>query len=882
MYNPDKSKPGGDPVTNTTTSKDTVGDASLMVRPLNLTPRTGQDLASDEGEIPIAFSQPSRRSSSLFGSNPFHFEQPPASAALQETTTPDSIKWGDARREVRLGPPRMATSSGPATPFSSARQPTRAESSNPFRAGPANTTPEHEEGDWETIFGDGNTGKHQKPNYRMRRQYDNGESDDDDDYPRYRGDRRAPAENRPLSPLFPGVPVDTRFPLFGSETMKSPALPNRRLVFGEEEGRPVFRPEQRVHRVNGHLIGEEEESGNATTTTVTSNTKTTSTMTPSQSSRSRPGCIPGQYYEGDDEFSTTEFEDIPLGAGGASINDTTTSSRPLQLKPTRPLRLHLEQLENQPLQQQQESRGWLGRAYNYVARRDNFFSSADALRDAFLGDGCTRPGDARRARLGDDGCTRLDDAGRARVGDDGRTRAGGRAGRAGLPAEILTRESFSEMRQDFSGGRDGHSGGRIGRSRGPEGYSARPQGHSGASDGYSTGREIRSDSRDGHSGGRDEHSETREARQAGRSNETFGREGVKARPGRPGNIFDSISDTHPMAEEDVRACQLAFDMTAAEFSEARRKAQQVRQQAMGRREQDVDTSMETRAHAQVGESSLEFDSSQITASSFELQDSYDIESSPVQPLPHDNWIQHAQSSFVGPGDNNNNNDLSDLDSYFASPSTSQILPTLSPVARPTPPPPLSPDAQFHRLIALNSLQRSNNPINPAPADTYNLNLSFRLPDPRPGPVMYKPRPNRTPAAHLSTITPTAPIRHRVGIARTTREPPPSPSRSNTGHPEPSLQSRRAGVARMPSTRFVRSQRNITPLLLAQRASQAVRRSFRGRGHGGEEGIELGEFRRGGGGGGFFVLGEEVDVEAQQQQREQRKMMNRWWARVVLV
>lgn len=337
-----------------------------------------------------------------------------------------------------------------------------------------------------------------------------------------------------------------------------------------------------------------------------------------------------------------------------------------------------------------------------------------------------------------------------------------------------------------------------------------------------------------------------------------------------------------MAEEDVRACQLAFDMTAAEFSEARRKAQQVRQQAMGRREQDVDTSMETRAHAQVGESSLEFDSSQITASSFELQDSYDIESSPVQPLPHDNWIQHAQSSFVGPGDNNNNNDLSDLDSYFASPSTSQILPTLSPVARPTPPPPLSPDAQFHRLIALNSLQRSNNPINPAPADTYNLNLSFRLPDPRPGPVMYKPRPNRTPAAHLSTITPTAPIRHRVGIARTTREPPPSPSRSNTGHPEPSLQSRRAGVARMPSTRFVRSQRNITPLLLAQRASQAVRRSFRGRGHGGEEGIELGEFRRGGGGGGFFVLGEEVDVEAQQQQREQRKMMNRWWARVVLV
>lgn len=879
MYNPDKSKPGGDPVTNTTTSKDTVGDASLMVRPLNLTPRTGQDLASDEGEIPIAFSQPSRRSSSLFGSNPFHFEQPPASAALQETTTPDSIKWGDARREVRLGPPRMATSSGPATPFSAARQPTRAESSNPFRAGPANTTPEHEEGDWETIFGDGNTGKHQKPNYRMRRQYDNGESDDDDDYPRYRGDRRAPAENRPLSPLFPGVPVDTRFPLFGSETMKSPALPNRRLVFGEEEGRPVFRPEQRVHRVNGHLIGEEEESGNATTTTVTSNTKTTSTMTPSQSSRSRPGCIPGQYYEGDDEFSTTEFEDIPLGAGGASINDTTTSSRPLQLKPTRPLRLHLEQLENQPLQQQQESRGWLGRAYNYVARRDNFFSSADALRDAFLGDGCTRPGDARRARLGDDGCTRLDDAGRARVGDDGRTRAGGRAG---LPAEILTRERFSEMRQDFSGGRDGHSGGRIGRSRGPEGYSARPQGHSGASDGYSTGREIRSDTRDGHSGGRDEHSETREVRQAGRSNETFGREGVKARPGRPGNIFDSISDTHPMAEEDVRACQLAFDMTAAEFSEARRKAQQVRQQAMGRREQDVDTSMETRAHAQVGESSLEFDSSQITASSFELQDSYDIESSPVQPLPHDNWIQHAQSSFVGPGDNNNNNDLSDLDSYFASPSTSQILPTLSPVARPTPPPPLSPDAHFHRLIALNSLQRSNNPINPAPADTYNLNLSFRLPDPRPGPVMYKPRPNRTPAAHLSTITPTAPIRHRVGIARTTREPPPSPSRSNTGHPEPSLQSRRAGVARMPSTRFVRSQRNITPLLLAQRASQAVRRSFRGRGHGGEEGIELGEFRRGGGGGGFFVLGEEVDVEAQQQQREQRKMMNRWWARVVLV
>lgn len=868
MYNPDKSKPGGDPVTNTTTSKDTVGDASLMVRPLNLTPRTGQDLASDEGEIPIAFSQPSRRSSSLFGSNPFHFEQPPASAALQETTTPDSIKWGDARRAVRLGPPRMTTSSGPATPFSSARQPTRAESSNPFRAGPANTTPEHEEGDWETIFGDGNTGKHQKPNYRMGRQYDNGDSDDDDDYPRYRGDRRAPAENRPLSPLFPGVPVDTRFPLFGSETMKSPALPNRRLVFGEEEGRPVFRPEQRVHRVNGHLIGEEEESGNATTTTVTSNTKTTSTMTPSQSSRSRPGCIPGQYYEGDDEFSTTEFEDIPLGAGGASINDTTTSSRHLRLELTnpvpRPLRVHLEQLENQPLQQQQESRGWLGRAYNYVARRDIFFSSADAPRDAFPGDGRTRPGNARRARLDDDGCTRLDDAGRARVGDDGRTRAGGRAGRARMPAEILTRESFSETRQDFSGGPYGHSGAPEGRSRGPEGYSAR--------------REIRSDTRDGHSGGRDEHSETREARQAGRSNETFGREGVKARPGRPGNIFDSISDTHPMAEEDVRACQLAFDMTAAEFSEARRKAQQVRQQAMGRREQDVDTSMETRAHAQVGESSLEFDSSQITASSFELQDSYDIESSPVQPLPHDNWIQHAQSSFVGPGDNNN---LSDLDSYFASPSTSQILPTLSPAAPPTSPPPLSPDAHFHRLIALNSLQRSNNPINPAPADTYNLNLSFRLPDPRPGPVMYKPHPNRTPAAHLSTITPTAPIRHRVGIARTTREPPPSPSRSNTGHPEPSLQSRRAGVARMPSTRFVRSQRNITPLLLAQRASQAVGRSFRGRGHGGEEGIELGEFRRGGGGGGFFVLGEEVDVEAQQQQREQR-MMNRWWARVVLV
>lgn len=884
MYNPDKSKPGGDPATNTTTSKDTVGDASLMVRPLNLTPQTGQDLASDEGEIPIAFSQSSRRSSSLFGSNPFHFEQPPASAALQETTTPDSIKWGDARREVRLGPPRMATSSGPATPFSSARQPTRAEPSNPFRAGPANTAPEHEEGDWETIFGDGNTGKYQKPNYRMRRQYDNGESDDDDDYPRYLGDRRAPAENRPLSPLFPGVPVDTRFPLFGSGTMKSPALPNRRLVFGEEEGRPVFRPEQRVHRVNGHLIGEEEESGNATTTTVTSNTKTTSTMTPSQSSRSRPGCIPGQYYEGDDEFSTTEFEDIPLGAGGASINDTATSSRPLrleltnpvprplQLKPTRPLRLHLEQLENQPLQQQQESRGWLGRAYNYVARRDKFISSADAPRDAFPGDGRTRPGNARRARL--------DDAGRARVGDDGRTRAGGRAGRARLPAEILTRERFSETRQDFSGGRDGHSlgpyghsGAPEGRSRGP-GHSARPQGHSGAPDGYSTGREVRSDTRDGHS-------ETREARQAGRSNETFGREGVKARPGRPGNIFDSISDTHPMAEEDVRACQLAFDMTAAEFSEARRKAQQVRQQAMGRREQDVDTSMETRAHAQVGESSLEFDSSQITASSFELQDSYDIESSPVQPLPHDNWIQHAQSSFVGPGNDNNNN-LSVLDSYFASPSTSQILPTLSPAARPTSPPPLSPDAHFHRLIALNSLKRSNNPINPAPADTYNLNLSFRLPDPRPGSVMYKPRLNRTPAAHLSTITPTAPIRHRVGIARTTREPPPSPSRSNTGHPEPSLQSRRAGVARMPSTRFVRSQRNITPLLLAQRASQAVGRSFRGRGHGGEEGIELGECRRGGGGGGFFVLGEEVDVEAQQQQREQRKMMNRWWARVVLV
>lgn len=331
-----------------------------------------------------------------------------------------------------------------------------------------------------------------------------------------------------------------------------------------------------------------------------------------------------------------------------------------------------------------------------------------------------------------------------------------------------------------------------------------------------------------------------------------------------------------MAEEDVRACQLAFDMTAAEFSEARRKAQQVRQQAMGRREQDVDTSMETRAQAQVGESSLEFDTSQITASSFELQDSYDIESSPAQP-PNNNWIQHAQSSFGPSGPAN----LSDLDSYFASPTTSQILPTLS-AARPTSPPPLSPDAHFHRLIALNSLQRSTNPANPAP-DSYNLNLSFRLPG--PGPVMYNPRPNRTPAAHLSTLTPTAPIRHRVGIARTAREPPPSPSATSRTGPSPAaaeFQARRAGVARRPSTRHVRSQRNITPLLLAQRASQAVGRSFRGRvGH--EEGIELGEFRRGrnGGGGGFFVLGEEVDVEAQQQQVKQSNM-NRWWARVVLV
>lgn len=325
-----------------------------------------------------------------------------------------------------------------------------------------------------------------------------------------------------------------------------------------------------------------------------------------------------------------------------------------------------------------------------------------------------------------------------------------------------------------------------------------------------------------------------------------------------------------MAEEDVRACQLAFDMTAAEFSEARRKAQQVRQQAMGRREQDVDTSMETRGPAQVGESSLEFDSSQITASSFELQDSYDVESSPAQP-PHNNWIQHAQSSFVGPANN-----LSDLDSYFASPTTSQILPTLS-AARPPSPPPLSPDAHFHRLIALNSLQRSTNPANPAP-DSYNLNLSFRL----PGPVMYNPRPNRTPAAHLSTLTPTAPIRHRVGIARTAREPPPSPSATSRTGPSPAeFQSRRAGMARRPSTRHVRSQRNITPLLLAQRTSQAVGRSFRGRvGHGGEEGIELGEFRRGGGGG-FFVLGEEGDVEAQQQVK-QSSNMNRWWARVVLV
>lgn len=894
MYNPDKSNQGGDPVNRPTTSEDTVGEALLMVRPLNLTPRTGQDLASDEGEIPIALSLPSRRSPAILGSDPFQFE-PPASAALQETATPDSIKWGDARREVCLGPPRQATSSGPATPFSSARQPTRAGPSNPFRAGPANTTPDHEDGDWETIFGDGNTGKYQKPDYRMRRQYDNGESDDDDDYSRRWGGRRAPAEARPLSPLFPGVPVDTRFPLFGSETMKSPALPNRRLVFGEEEGRPVFRPEQRVHRVNGHLIGEEDESGNATTTTVTT------TMTPSQSSRSRPGCIPGQYYEGDDEFSTTEFEDIPLGAGGG--NDTTTSSRhlhlelsnpvprPVQLKPTRPLPLHLDQLENQApaqqQQQQQESRGWLGRAYNYVARipaapRNVLFSSADAPRDAFTGDGRIRPGDARRARLADDG-------------------RAGRAGRARL-AEFSTRESFSETRQDFSGGRGGHSGardgysrgpdgcsggrddhsgGRDGRSRGPDGHSGGPHGHSGARNGHSRGPCGYSNARDEHSGGRGEHSETRGERQAGRGKETggrvketFGREGVKVRPGRPGNIFDSISDTHPMAEEDVRACQLAFDMTAAEFSEARRKAQQVRQQAMGRREQDVDTSMEhVYAPAQVGESSLEFDSSQITASSFELQDS-----SPVQPLPHDNWIQHAQSS-IGPATNNH---LSDLDSYFASVSTSQILPTISPAAaRPTSP--LSPDAHFHRLIALHSLQRNDGPNHPNPAatDSYNLNLSFRLPNPEP--VLYNPRPNCTPAAHLSTLTPTAPARHRVGIARTTRapfHPPPSPSASRTALSPAELQSRRGGVARLPSTRHVRSQRNITPLLLAQRASQAVGRSLRGRALGHEEGIELRELRRGGGGG-FFVLGD--DVEGQQQQVGQSSSnMNRWWARVVLV
>ncbi|KAK0746384.1 hypothetical protein B0T18DRAFT_429357 [Schizothecium vesticola] len=864
MYNPDKSSPGGDPVTDTTTTKQTVAEASLMAPSFTTTARAGEELASDEGEISIAFSSPVPQPLPFPHPDPFQFETP-TSAALPEMATPDSVRWGDARREVHLGAVgHPATSSGPATPSSAARQPTRAGSSNPFRAGPANKTPGNEDGDWETIFGDGNTGtNHQKRDYGMRRQYDNGDSDDDD-YPRQWGVRCAPTEARPLSPLFPGVPVDTRFPLFGTGTMKSPALPNRRLVFGEE--RPVFPPEQRVHRVNGHLLDEEDESGNATTTTVTTTTKTTTTVTPSQSARSRQGNIPGQYYEGDDDFST-EFEDIPLGA----CNETTTSSRhlrvelnrpvprPLQLKATLPLPLHLDQLENQP--SQQESRGWFGRAYNYVANQASRIAEGpDARMEAKLNSGALPQGAL----------------------DQHWAEKSKKPWGLGRPFAAPRNALFSTMgaeRNGFGAGRTCPSA--VHRARAGDAHRARGGAAGRPRLAENSTRENCSDTRDDRAGTRGNRPETRGGHQGGRGKEHTAREGAKVRPGRPSNIFDSISDTHPMPEEDVRACQLAFDMTADEFSEARRRAQQVRQQAMGRRDQEPDTSMERSqsrqragvhayAQAPVGESSLELDSSQITASSFELQDTRDYdndpESSPAQP-PHDNWIQHEQSSIGLSGLTSSRTHLSELDGYFADADVSQILPVIEPPRYPSP---LSPDANIHRLTALHTLQRNDVAVNKnAPTDPYHLNI--------------------TPTALLR-----APTRHRVGIARTTREPfhpPPSPSASRSTTrpspplPFPALQSRR-GVSRLPSTRRVRSQRNITPLLLAQRASQAVGMSLRGRGrgfglgHGRDEGIELREFGSGGGGGGgFFALGDDGDVEAQRTEEQNR---NHWWRSVVLV